>query len=271
MAAVRRRPEAPAEPTFVFKGSVKKLNSATTKRASARQRTAVVRVDEVVEANPQLAALAGQDVTVQLSGRVKTGDQLMLHTIPLMFGDNVSLRAVKQEPLSAATKATGAGDPVARKRSRDLQDRFAQADVVVSGRVTAIAPPAGERDERGAPMPAASSTAGRPATEHDPNWKDAVVEIDAVHKGRPVARTITVRFPASTDVGWYPAPKLREGQYGLFMLQKRRVDRAPRGRKAPRGRGSAASGAVYTALHTADFQPFNDGDAKDLPDFIRRP
>ena len=96
MAAIRRRREQPPEPTFVFKGSVKKLGSATMKHVSAGRRTAVVRVDQVVEANPQLARLAGQEVTVELSGRAKVGDQMIFYTIPLMFGDSVSVRAVKQ-------------------------------------------------------------------------------------------------------------------------------------------------------------------------------
>src|SRR5205809_2058570 len=126
MPAARRAREAPPKPTFVFKGTVKKLNSATMKHVSADHRTAIVRVDEVVEANPALAKLAGQDVTVQLSGRAKVpvGRQLVFHTIPLMFGESVSVQSVKQEPLAAAAAAmaAGSGDPVARKASHDLQD-----------------------------------------------------------------------------------------------------------------------------------------------------
>jgi hypothetical protein len=211
MAAARQGREEPPKPTFVFKGTVKKLNSATMKQVSADHRTAVVRVDEVVEANPELARLAGQDVTVQLSGRAKipVGRQLVFHTIPLMFGETVFVQAVKQEPVATAKAAMAAGgDPVARKASHDLQDRFTEADVVVSGRVKAVTLPAEETDRRdGAATAAAKSTsAGRPVSEHDPKWRDAVVEVDAIHKGRHTTRTITVRFPESTDVRWYSAP-----------------------------------------------------------------
>lgn len=271
MAAARQGREEPPKPTFVFKGTVKKLNSATMKQVSADHRTAVVRVDEVVEANPELARLAGQDVTVQLSGRAKipVGRQLVFHTIPLMFGETVFVQAVKQEPLAAAkaAMAAGGGDPVARKASHDLQDRFTEADVVVSGRVKAVTLPAEETDRRdGAATAAAKSTsAGRPVSEHDPKWRDAVVEVDAIHKGRHAKRTITVRFPDSTDVRWYAAPKFRPGQQGFFMLKKSTLKSAPKGKRAAaRARGSAsapASGPVYTALHPGDFQPYNEADA----------
>lgn len=269
MAAIRRRREQPPEPTFVFKGSVKKLGSATMKHVPAGRRTAVVRVDQVVEANPQLARLAGQEVTVQLSGRAKVGDQMIFYTIPLMFGDSVSVRAVKQERLTAAhaAMAAAAGDPVARKASRDLQDRFANADVVVSGRVKAVTLPPGNSERRsGAALSSASSASpGRPASEHDPKWRDAIVEVDAIHKGRPAKRSITVRFPESTDVRWYRAPKFRPGQQGFFMLQKGSSEPAPKGKRAvarARTMGApAAPGPVYMALHPADFQPFTAADA----------
>jgi hypothetical protein len=91
------------------------------------------------------------------------------------------------------------------------------------------------------------------------------VEVDAIHKGRHTTRTITVRFPESTDVRWYSAPKFRPGQQGFFMLKKSALKSAPKGKRAAApARGSAAapaSGPVYTALHPADFQPYNEADA----------
>src|SRR5206468_3981696 len=160
--------------------------------------------------------------------------QLIFHTIPLMFGDSVSVRAVTQEPFTAAqaAMAASAGDPVARKASRDLQDRFANADVVVSGRVKAVTLPAGGTERRNgvATSAANSASAGRPVSEHDPKWRDAIVEVDAVHKGRLAQRTISVRFPESTDVRWYRAPKFRPGQQGFFMLQKGTIESAAKGR-----------------------------------------
>jgi hypothetical protein len=273
MATARRAREEPPKPTFVFTGTVKKLNSATMKQVSADGRTAVVRVDEVVEANAELARLAGQDVTVQLSGRAKipVGGRFVFHTVPLMFGESVSVQSVQQEPLAAAGAARAAGgDPVARKASHDLQDRFADADVVVSGRVKAVTLPPEETDRSaGVATRAVKSVApGRPVSEHDPKWRDAIVEVDSIHKGQHAKKAITVRFPESTDVRWYTAPKFRPGQQGVFMLRKSTLTPAPKGKRAAaRARGSAAapgSGPVYTALHPADFQPYSQAAATGL-------
>lgn len=89
--------------------------------------------------------------------------------------------------------------------------RFAAADVVVSGRVGEVRA-AAVRQPRG--------TIQLPITEHDPQWREAVVEVTAVHKGRRVPRSIRVRFPASTDVAWARAPKLHAGQQGTFLLKR---------------------------------------------------
>jgi hypothetical protein len=247
MASARRGRKEPSKPTFVFKGTVRKINRATVQEVSAGLRTAVVHVDEVIEANSQLADLAGQDVTVQLSrrARVFAGHQWVFHTFLLMFGEGVSVRAVTQEPVAMSEGATAAGGSgaVARKARHDLQDRFAEADVVVSGRVKTVSLP----DD------------GRPVTEHDPKWRNAVVEVHAVHKGRHVTRTITVRFPDSTDVRWCRAPKFRSGQRGLFILKHGTPEPARRSKLAATRRRTLttppASGPVYTALNPADFQP----------------
>jgi hypothetical protein len=89
--------------------------------------------------------------------------------------------------------------------------RFAAADVVVSGRVGELRadPPSGPRGKIQLPI-----------TEHDPQWREAVVQVTAVHKGRRVPRSIRVRFPASTDVAWARSPKLHAGQQGTFLLKR---------------------------------------------------
>jgi hypothetical protein len=99
----------------------------------------------------------------------------------------------------------------------EVESRAGAADVIVTGRVTAVRPVA--------PKPTASrrgtrAIAGLPITEHDPQWREATVSVTAVHKGRRVARSIRVRFPASTDVAWATTPKLRVGQRGVLLLRR---------------------------------------------------
>ena len=92
-----------------------------------------------------------------------------------------------------------------------MDSRFTAADVVVSGRVGEVRADAPRGPRRKVPLP---------ITEHDPQWREAIVEVTAVHKGRRVPRSIRVRFPASTDVAWARAPKLHAGQHGTFLLKR---------------------------------------------------
>ena len=85
--------------------------------------------------------------------------------------------------------------------------RFAAADVVVSGRVSEV---------RAHPPRPTRGKLQLPITEHEPQWREAVVQVTAVHKGRRVPRSIRVRFSASTDVAWARAPKLHAGQHFFF-------------------------------------------------------
>src|SRR5262249_26787932 len=240
MAGKRGRRQDPPRPTFVFKGTIRKLNPASTRRMRGRGRTAVTRVNEVIEASGDLARLAGQDITVQLSGRAKipVGRELIFHTIPVMYGDSVLVQSVKQEPATGVHTALGSEPPV-RRASRELQDRLAAADLVGSGRVTTVTLPPKETHLSGV---STSGSPGRPVSEHDPKWRDALVAVDAVHKGHLRGKTLVVRFPDSTDVRWYRAPKFHPGQEGFFVLQKKRLG-APPGRKRAR---RAATGAPAT-------------------------
>jgi hypothetical protein len=78
--------------------------------------------------------------------------------------------------------------------------------------------------------------------------------VHAVHKGSHGGKKAVVRFPASDDVLWHRAPKFQAGQEGFFMLRRG-------GPKEPANQKFAFAAAggdrAYTALHPADFQPFD--------------
>src|SRR3954465_14132845 len=68
---------------FVFRGAVQKLGAATMPEVPVNDRTAVVRVEEVRQAPPELARRVGQEVTVQLAPggqQIKEGDELVFYT-----------------------------------------------------------------------------------------------------------------------------------------------------------------------------------------------
>jgi hypothetical protein len=77
--ATKERNEAP--PAFVFNGAVKKIRSATMKQVPVGDRTAIVRVEQVLDAPKSFAHYEGQDITVELAGTkaIKAGDEFVFH------------------------------------------------------------------------------------------------------------------------------------------------------------------------------------------------
>ncbi len=261
-------------PTFVFKGTVKKLKSATMKDLPVDDRTAVVTVDQIIEAPADLASYNGQDITVQLGGRqkIRAGQELIFHTVSWMYGDSIAVRSLSQEPVkdSHAAMLSSGVDPAERRAQREQQEHYQTADLVVSGKVVAVrlpdeTAPTGKR----AGVAASEQRPSRPISEHEPKWREAVVQIDDVHKGAHKQKQVVVRFPASTDVMWYGAPKFHPGQQGIFVLHKTETAKPKTRRVKKRGGKGAATETVepgpeigtteaYTALDPMDFQPYHE-------------
>jgi hypothetical protein len=252
-------------PTLIFKGTVKKLKSASMKNVSVDHNTVVVTIEQLIEAPSVLAGYTGQDVTVQLSGKtkVKVGQQLIFNTVSAQYGESVEVRSLSEEPFKASHTAmlSAGGDPVERHRDRERRRHFADADLVVSGKVVAVTLPSEAAATRGAV--AALAARRRPVSEHDPKWRHAVVEVDDVHKGKQKKKKIIVRFPASHDVMWHDAPKFQPGQQGHFLLNKTKIDKpAKRGKAAKKGAAAVAQPEeppeTFVALDPLDFQPYSE-------------
>lgn len=252
---------------FIFKGTVQKLKAATMPDIPIDDRVVTVRVDEVVEAPATLADFAGREVTVELPGRkkVKVGEQAIFYTNGWIFGESLAVRAIEMKPATSGVAAMGVapGDPVENLANKESRIRFESAAVVVSGQVMSVRLSAPEMAVGG--FAAASFAVGgemtlaRPISEHDPLVQEAVVAVNAVHKGEHADNEVVVRFPSSTDVKWYKAPKFRPGQQGFFMLHK---DATPKQEGAKAVAFMAMVNAdetedVLLALHPADFQPLD--------------
>jgi len=250
------RSSAEQQARFVFRGTVKKLRASTIGGVKGAERTAVVRVEEVIRAPEALSQYAGQEITVELAGRhkLKAGQQAMFYANGWIFGDSIAVQAIDHPPVEAAhvTMAGIPADPVANLVNHDAKSRFDQAEVVVSAQVVSVNLPTAVTSTA---LAAAAPGAGERFSEHVPLWRDAVIAIHAVHKGRHASKRAVVRFPASTDVIWHRAPKFQPGQEGFFMLHRGGPKETAKGKWAfaPAADGDGA----YTALHPADFQPFD--------------
>lgn len=100
----------------------------------------------------------------------------------------------------------------ARRQSNDaeLRARVQAATMVVVGRVAEIRPAAF----------AAAPTRPKRITEHDPDWQEAIIEVQEAIKGAVAGQRVVVRFPGSIDVAWVGTPRFTAGQEGTFLLNK---------------------------------------------------
>lgn len=251
MSAQARERDPARHATFVFKGTVQRLRQATMPSVPVNDKTVVVRVDEVLRAPEALAGYAGHDITVQLgpTETVKRGEQAVFYTNGWLFGDSVAVQAVGHTDAKAATAAAGVKPPAQAKADRDLEDHVADADLVVTGRVATIRLPAESEVYAAGARPAA------PVSEHSALWREAVIDVDAVGKGRSSSKRVVVRFPSSTDVRWATAPKLHPGQAGVFLLHKSEDAETKGSAKTTSGAVAKVRTPVYTLLHREDFQP----------------
>ena len=259
-----------SEATFIFKGTVKKLKAATMRAVPVDERTAVVHIEQVIEAPKNLGRTAGHNITVQLAGRarVEPGQQFVFHTVGWIFGDGIAMRALAQEPVGKRHKALleRGGEPGNHYLSRQLQKRVDVADLVISGQVVSVHLPAdgAMATHDLATMPLTR----RPVSEHDPKWREAVVAVNDLHKGRHEGQQVNVLFPASHDVRWFRSPKFEAGQKGYFMLHKGRMKPSEKAGTATRfmapvgGPDKEAEVDVFTALHPQDFQPLAQPDMR---------
>jgi hypothetical protein len=253
-----RHEELAQQARFVFKGTVQKLKAATMRDVKVDARTATVRVDEIIHAPESLSNFAGKNITVQLGGRKKVskGKQAVFYTNPWLFGESVAVESIDQEEVLKvpAALATVAVDPVKSLAQRDTKTQFDSADAIVSGRVTNVRVPSDVVAARS--LAAAEPAISVQVSEHDPDWRIAEVQVDAVHKGSH-SGTAQIRFPASTDVMWHYAPKFHAGQEGFFMLHKaaKKDVAAAAALSAP-----AEDTGDYVALNPADFHPFDQAE-----------
>jgi len=125
--------------------------------------------------------------------------------------------------------------------------------MVVAGRVEQVRP----AELAGAP------TRPKRISEHDPNWQEAIIQVQDGIKGAQAGEQVVVRFPGSADVAWVGTPKFAVGEEGTFLLHKDSTTGSPLSMIAGR------SVPAYTALHKVDV--LSKQDATRVRSLIKRP
>jgi hypothetical protein len=196
--------------SLIFKGKIVLLHTATTDEGDVANKGVVV-VTEVIEAPESFPNVSGQQVTVLFTeiNRVKVGQERMFFTDPYWIGESIGVREIgsvmkgdklyENKDISSLMKQARG-----KQGDEQLEKTLKDARLVVSGKVVKISTP-----ERKAPM----------GTEHDPEWKEAEVQIDETLKGK-ADKTVKTLFASSKDVMFFQSPKFKEGDEGIFIIQQ---------------------------------------------------
>jgi hypothetical protein len=94
---------------------------------------------------------------------------------------------------------------VEARRDQPIVARLSSATLVFRGKVEAVRPLDGAK----------ASESAKPS-EHDPEWRVATVRVASPLRG-DAGQTVSVVFPASVDIVWFQAPKLKPQQEAVFI------------------------------------------------------
>jgi hypothetical protein len=222
-------------------GKVTQVQAASMPGVPVSEHTVVVHVDETLWAAPTLDNFTGKDVTVYLikPGSAEVGQTWVFFTNGWLYGKGLAVQEVgRLEAKENRVEGVGGPDELRKalvelrqkETDRSLVARMARAPLVISGKVVSTRPAPGGR---------------RQASEHDPDWWEAVIEVSSTEKGSTAGKQVVVKYPNSKDELWIDSPKFHEGQEGVWILQVNQTEKG-----SPRLRTEG-----YTALSPLDFQP----------------
>jgi hypothetical protein len=236
--------------SIIFSGTVSQLGAASFAGVPQSPQTIVVRVDSVLKKPPAVSLKSGDNVTVELKdpSPFQQGTQATFYTEGWIFGAGVAVKELGHELNTGGGASTpGAGQTALAQdqieiSDQELRDRLNSADFVVIGRV---------REVHRWTVP--KSAAPHRVSEHDPDWQEAVVEIQSVLKGGQVkGNKVVVRFPGRNDVAWVHSPRFEKNQQGIFCLNRDQASGVP----AEKMGGRQVN--VYTCLGHGDSLPMSD-------------
>ncbi len=216
---------------LIFRGTVHEVGVANLAIVEPNERTAIVRVEEVLKITGSLDDFTGREITVFAIEALKPGEQHVFFTRVCLIGESLGVQEVGRAEGSIPKLAAKVREAQRQAVRTDLTARLNGADLVVSGKIVEtrhVAPPS-----------------GRPITEHDPEWREAVLEVSSVAKGEAPKGTLSFLYPGSLDVLWMKAPKPTVGLIGTWLLHRQE---------------QANTGAVFAAFDPQDL--LSDEEAK---------
>lgn len=211
--------------SVIFFGTVTKLNATSFAEVPVSENNAVVKVDVLLEKPGAVSIANGQEVTVQLRdpSAFRVGTKATFYADGWIVGKGIALvevgHAFVQEPDSISIRAKSTKSYIEAKRQlaeARLKAQIDSAEVVALAKVTRIQSPV--KPESGQKW----------ITEHDPEWQEAILKVEAGIKGVTDGDEIVVRFPGTMDVMYFGIPKFREGESQIVLLGKDSVSGLPK-------------------------------------------
>src|ERR1041384_6934504 len=122
--AKRKAPDQ--EANFVFRGTIKQLKAANVKQAPVSDRTAIVTVDQLLDAPESLTGYVGQDITVELSSarNVSAGERMIFHTTSWLSGETIAVKSLFEEQDKGAAATTHHVNAAAKRDQRETSEHF---------------------------------------------------------------------------------------------------------------------------------------------------
>jgi hypothetical protein len=233
--------------SIIFSGTVSQLAATSFADVPKSAQTIVVRVDSIARKPAAVSLKKGDSVTVEVkdASAFQEGTHATFYTDGWIFGSGIAVKELGHEIGPARAEAANAHRQSPDEISdQELLARMNKADYVVVGRVT---------DVHRWNVPKSKSGAPYHISEHDPDWHEAVVEIQSVLKGGKVkGNKVVVRFPQRNDVAWMHSPKFEKNQKGIFCLNRDQATGVPTTKLG----GQQVS--VYTCLGHGDSIPMSE-------------
>jgi len=157
----------------------------------------------------------GESVTVFGASQPPVeGQRIRIYALGGSLGKNVALREVCREKLTitSAAASVNALDAIASKRGAvqidDLRKQIERAELACFGRVTAVLPPLSAQPRLGN------------VSEHDPQWRIAVVDLSGCARNAASTPGFRLRFPGTDDISFSHLHKPSVGEEGFFLIRR---------------------------------------------------
>jgi len=205
--------------SIVVLGTVVRVGASEEPLLPATNATAVIKIEKMLAGADLVGDQSGGTATVILKApqTIKVGARAYFFGNPrlagktLTFADEGEIPA-GQQLAAAVPPALAAG--LQRRSDQPLRERLAIAALVFRGTVQSVR--ALESEVPGAPRELRS--------EHDPEWRAAIVRVDSALRGTQNGATVTVIFPNSRDIMWFNVPKPKEGEQWVFLGHRPQED-----------------------------------------------